>query len=132
MKKFTEAHLHVWDNEQNEYVWSLNDTWNNSTPEDFYFEILSSSEVDFSSDLERDKDIIYLFVTPANYFDENDYSWDQSMPIEHLFSPYEFEEEMEGMWSIEGKSKTVVENDFLQKGFRKNDKFSKICKDGSD
>jgi len=130
MEKFTEEHLNVWDSEQDEYVWALDDTWQNSVPEDFYFEILPSSETEFGD--EFDKDILYLFVTPANYFDENGYCWDQSMPIEHLLLPYEVSEEMEGVWSLSGLSKIVVEGDLLKKGFRKNEKFSELCKNAED
>jgi len=46
--------------------------------------------------------------------------------------PYEVSEEMEGVWSLSGLSKIVVEGDLLKKGFRKNEKFSELCKNAED
>jgi hypothetical protein len=44
MKKFTEEHFSTFDEEQDEYLWALDDTWNSAVPEDFYFEVIYGSE----------------------------------------------------------------------------------------
>lgn len=130
MKKFTDEHLSTFDDNADAYVWELDSTWNDSSPSDFYFEVLEASETEFDS--ENLANVCYLFVTPANYFDEEGYCWDQHLPIEHLFNPYDFDCTMEGIWEIEGVSKSQIELDFLNKGFRKNPGFSDVCRNSGD
>lgn len=84
-----------------------------SKPSDFYFYVTETNEGD-----------VWLTITPKLFFDQNSYSWDQSMDLEHILP--DFTEEMECTYAPNDNDRRASEirNDLLAKGFLENEEFS--------
>lgn len=90
--------------------------WNKFKAKDFYFAMQHNKD--------DDKIITIVYITPAEYFEENAYMWTDSIPLMHLIPNYLIEI-MESIYETEAHPDKVL-GDMLAIGFVRDNNFQKF------